>query len=399
MRFLPVPVPVPVPLLVFPKPDAGMLSGMRSVREVLKALIAPLEIGGALLGWQLERMSTELGMRLTFRGPAGEGPIHVEVGPLREGARYAAKTERLGISYRRCPAFDRQAGALCAALAPRIAQQEAALERLQDASAEARIRDVEVTQLLEPMGEGRFYGLSPYVGCLVGCKFCYAQSRLMDLRTLLGLADVPWGSWVDVRVNAAEVLRAELHTLPPLPIKFCPIVSDPYHPLEAKRRITRACLEVLLEVAPSAPVLVLTRTALARRDFDLLASLNLRLGVSLPTLDDETRQHFEPRGAPIPERLALLADARAAGIATFAVVQPMLEGPREALADALAAHVDSVSLDVLHGEQGAASDFDDPRYAHTREAGWQQNAAGELDALLEARGVPRWAGELPPDLR
>jgi hypothetical protein len=54
-----------------------------------------------------------------------------------------------------------------------------------------------------------------------------------------------------------------------------------------------------------------------------------------------------------------------------------------------------VSLDVLHGEQGAASDFDDPRHA----AGWQQNAARELDALLETRGVPRWARELPPGLR
>ena len=74
----------------------------------------------------------------------------------------------------------------------------------------------------------------------------------------------------------------------------------------------------------------------------------------------------------------------------------MLAGDREALADALAAHADSVSLDVLRGEQGASSDFDDARFDATRAAAWQADAAEELSALLDARGVTRWSGELPP---
>ncbi len=199
---------------------------------------------------------------------------------------------------------------------------------------------------------------------------------------------------MDVRVDAPEVLARELGELPTAPIKFCPIVSDPYQPLEARYELTRQCLEVLREW--TAPVFVLTRTALARRDLSLMASLpRLHFGVSLPTIDDSVRAHFERRAASVAERLALLAEARAVGLHTFAVVQPMLAGDRVALADALAEHVDSVSFDVLRGEQGAQADFDDARFEATRDAEWQAEAAEELSSLLDERGVHRWTGELP----
>jgi DNA repair photolyase len=263
------------------------------------------------------------------------------------------------------------------------------------------VREVTITHLLEPSGSAsaRFYTCSPYVGCLIGCRFCYAQSRLAPLRAATGLPPAPWGSWVDVRVNAAEVLADELARLPARPIKFCPIVSDPYHAIEASRGVTRACLAAIAAAAAAPPVLLLTRAALVTRDVDLLAALPWAgVGVSLPTVDDDVRAHFEPRAASIPARLAALATLRAAGVRTIAVVQPMLPGPLDALADALAAHVASVSLDVLRGEEQAGLLFDDARFAVARTDDWQRARAAALAAALAARGVPVWAGELPPDL-
>jgi DNA repair photolyase len=201
-----------------------------------------------------------------------------------------------------------------------------------------------------------------------------------------------------VRVNAPEVLARELAELPPAPIKFCPIVADPYQAVEARQGLTRACLEVLAKARPAWPVLILTRAKLIERDAALLASIpGARAGFSLPTADDDVRRRFEPRAASIPERLAALAVLRAAGVRTFAVVQPQLPGPLDVLADALAAHVDSVSLDVLHSIEGAAADFADPRWPESADAGWQMARLEELAAALTARGVTVWPGELPPD--
>ncbi len=264
-------------------------------------------------------------------------------------------------------------------------------------AAEGRIRHVEAEQLLEPMGGGdqRFYGLSPYVGCLIGCRFCYAPSRLDPLRRLLGIAAIPWGSWTDVRTNAPALLEGELAERPKAPIKLCPIVSDPYHAVERKEELTRRCLAVLTEHAPDWPLFVLTRSPLVRRDFDLLSQLDqVHVGVSLPTADDEVRAHFEPRAAPVADRLETLALAREAGLRTFAMVQPMLPGDLETMTEALATHADSVSLDVLRGVQGATEDF--AAYPEAATDDWQAQRAAELRRALEAGGVPVWIGELPP---
>src|SRR5439155_715248 len=147
------------------------------------------------------------------------------------------------------------------------------------------------------------------------------------------------------------------------------------------------------------PVLVLTRSRLVERDAELLASLaDAWVGASIPTLDEDVRRHFEPRAASIADRFALLGTLRAAGVETFAVVQPMLPGPVEAFADALAGAVSSVSIDVLYGVQGAAPDFADPSYAAAATPDWQRERAAALTAALVRNGVTIWDGDLPPSL-
>lgn len=118
--------------------------------------------------------------------------------------------------------------------------------------------------------------------------------------------------------------------------------------------------------------------------------------MSLPTIDDAVRAWFEPRAASVAERLAVLRAARARGVRTFAVVQPILPGDPTELADALAEVAGSVSLDVLRGEGDAAPLFD--AHPEAREAAWQRARLEAIHASLVARGVPVWDGELPPEL-
>ena len=209
---------------------------------------------------------------------------------------------------------------------------------------------------------------------------------------------VPWGSYVDVRVNAAEVLLAELESTEVRIVKFCPIVSDPYQAAEERYGVTRACLEVLAGARRRTSTILLTRARLIERDAALLGDMGAHVGVSIPTVDDEARAHFEPRAASVDERIGVLRVLRAAGARTFAVVQPLLPGPVDALADALAEHCTSVSLGILEGVQGAGLDFAHPRWAFAASARWQEEQARAVADALASRGIPIWGGELPPTL-
>ncbi len=330
-------------------------------------------------------------------GPCGEYVI--ECVPVSAGAPHAVVVGELAIAWRGPPGADEPTGlALCEAVGQQLG---AGLPpaRIEVKATHGRVREVSGGSVLAPAGQGndRFWMLEPYVGCLVGCRFCYAQTRLQAFRDAARLPRAAWGSWVDVRVDAADALRRDLNSLPAAPIKFTPVRSDPYHAVEKRYQLTRACLEVIASRPIPPRTIVLTRCTLASRDFDILAGLaTASFGVSIPTADDWARRHFEPLAAATHERFELLAQAREQGIDTFAVVQPMLPGKPERLADLLAANVDSVSLDTLHGEHGAAELFNDAGFTNARDPMWQQQRLHELVELLTERGVPVWKGELPP---
>ena len=378
--------------------------------ELLVDLFAPWKVGDEPLpGLRFEGATTELGVRLRFS--SGALLIAVDVFAFEAGRRFASRSEHFIFAYRTEggrnevePALGKR---LCEAVAGQARHNElrvlVALRAALPPDDGQKVRAVEVRALLERAGAASapFYTLSPYVGCLVGCRFCYAQSSVGAVRSLLGLRPVPWGSYVDARANAPEVLAAELEdpSRELLPIKFCPIVSDPYQPIEKSERLTRRCLQVLAAARRPWPVFLLTRTTAILEDLELIAGLReAYVGVSLPTVDEAVRQHFEPRAASVAERLGVLRRFREAGVRTFVVTQPLLEGSLLEHAEQIAAHANSASIDVLRGLEGAQAEFADPRYLHTAAEGWQAERARALGELLRERGVTVWAGELPPEL-
>jgi DNA repair photolyase len=383
-------------------------SVVMDIRSNLVALLEPWSLDQEVLpGVRFVGASTELGMRLRFE--LNDGVLWVDVAPIEYAPAFAARSERLAFGYRTegdRRVVDPQVGLeLCRRVASRAKVNEARVfQRVDDERGDdegARIRHVNIDAVLERAGHGdqSFYTLSPYVGCSIGCRFCYASSKVDPMRAVLGLPAVPWGSYVDVRRNAPEVLADELERFSTLPIKFCPVVSDPYQAIERRERVTRRCLETIRAARRRWPTLLLTRSKLILDDVDLIASMpRVIAGVSLPTIDDEVRAHFEPRAASVPERLDILRTLRKAGIATMAMVQPIFDGSLHQLADALAETADSVSIDVLRGVVGAEREFSELRYAPTREQSWQVSQARTLAGLLGERHVPVWNSELPPGL-
>ena len=152
------------------------------------------------------------------------------------------------------------------------------------------------------------YVINPYVGCLHGCLWCYARF----MRGYTGHEMETWGSFVDAKINAPEVLIKDIQRLKNKPTIFLSSVCDPYQPIEAKYRLTRRCLEIL---APFPfPVAILTQSKLVTRDIDLFKKFKeIEVGMSFITMDEKATRLFQPGAALPQERVATLKQLHQAG--------------------------------------------------------------------------------------
>lgn len=155
----------------------------------------------------------------------------------------------------------------------------------------------------------------------------------------------PWGQFVDVKVNAPDLLRLEI-TKKKTGRVWISGVCDPYQPLEAKYKLTRQCLEIL--AGDNWPVTIQTRSPLVLRDMDILKQgRDFEVGLSITTADDGIRKQFEPNAPRIKERIKALDELHRAGIRTYAMIAPIL--PKvESLAEILIGKVDYVVLDRMN---------------------------------------------------
>lgn len=182
------------------------------------------------------------------------------------------------------------------------------------------------------------YALNAYTGCEHACSYCYARF----MKRFSGHREA-WGQFVDVKVNAPELLKKEVHTKKPGKV-WVSGVCDPYQPLEAQYQITRRCLQILAE--NHWPVVIQTRSPLVLRDMDVFGK-DFDVGLSIATADDHIRQLFEPNAPPISKRLDALRKMHQTRIKTYAMIAPILPGVEE-LPDLLVGEVDYVILDRMN---------------------------------------------------
>ena len=170
------------------------------------------------------------------------------------------------------------------------------------------------------------WSLNPYMGCAHRCTFCYVRAfeRRADRPS-----DERYGTSIRVKVNVAEVLRAEL-ARPNWRGDGIAIgaATDPYQPAEGRYRLTRSCLEALRDA--SNPFSIITRGPMIVRDTDVLAEASHRADVSVtfsvPTVDDDVWLTTEPGTAPPRQRLRALRTLVDAGVRASVGMAPLLPG-------------------------------------------------------------------------
>ncbi|OGO27105.1 MAG: radical SAM protein [Chloroflexi bacterium RBG_16_54_11] len=205
------------------------------------------------------------------------------------------------------------------------------------------IREVNSKTILSP-SKIYPYVINPYTGCQHGCSYCYAHL----MKRFSGHRE-PWGQFVDAKVNAPDLLRREITRKKPDRV-WMSGVCDPYQPLERKYRLTRQCLEILVE--HNWPVTIQTRSALVLRDIDIFKlGINFEVGLSITTADERMRVIFESQAPPIRERLRALDELHRAGMRTYAMIAPILPGA-ENLPEILAGKVDYVRFDRMNYHYG-----------------------------------------------
>lgn len=175
------------------------------------------------------------------------------------------------------------------------------------------------------------HSLQPYRGCTFGNSLCgvgcYVQHNAWVTRGR------PWGGFLEVRTNAAEVYRATFEresrwarrTHDAFSI-FCSSATDPFVPQERQFGITAALLQAMLAEPPDTLILQ-THT---HRILDQLAAITalsahcrLRVHVSIES-DRDRLPGLPPSASSVERRLAACAELRRAGVFTVVTVAPLL---------------------------------------------------------------------------
>lgn len=184
------------------------------------------------------------------------------------------------------------------------------------------------------------YVINPYVGCQHACSYCYARF----MKRFTGHKE-PWGDFVDVKINAPDLLSKEIMRKK-IGTVWMSGVCDPYQPLEAKYKLSRECLDIL--VRNDWPVVIQTRSPLVLRDMDIIRrAKNIEVGLSITTSDDEIRKAFEPDAPPIMKRMEAVESLHREGIRTYVMIAPILP-EAENLTGMLAGKVDYIIIDRMN---------------------------------------------------
>lgn len=355
-------------------------------------LVAPLRQAPG--GWALGELETEQGVRLLFRRADG-ATLNVELEAADPKRPCYATTQRFNVYFalrdqrRRDLAEDERR--LLDHVVAVLRQREKTLPVFDEAAAAGSkrvlVREIEKDHVLIAEETPGAYYLNPYVGCMLGCRFCYAIHRADFSRSLEGAPPATWGRWVDVKINAPEVLARELREARPGTVRMSPIVTDPYQPIEKRYRITRRCLEVM-QPTEFTPV-VLSRASLVLDDLELLSRCHGAIvGMSVPTDDDRVRAEFEPGTESIEARVSTLRALREGGLTTFAILQPMLPLDPARVVEMLSPWVQAVRIGPLYEKHRIADSFTRLGREDAMDPRWERVTFEELKTRFEARGVP-----------
>jgi len=187
------------------------------------------------------------------------------------------------------------------------------------------------------------YACAPYRGCGHGCRYC-------DGRAERYYVEGDFAQDVQARINLPAALQTAL-----LKERECSVegrrcmlsigsgVTDVYQAAEARQRLTQRCAGILAgfvegdvstvsqqRAVPPYPVVLLTKSALVKRDLALWSMVNQRAGfilfLSITPLSKDARARFEPGASPMELRWRTAEAFIQAGIPVGILAMPLLPG-------------------------------------------------------------------------
>ena len=186
--------------------------------------------------------------------------------------------------------------------------------------------------------------INAYRGCEHGCIYCFARPTHAFHDLSPGL---DFETKLFAKPNAAELLRATLANprYKPAPIAMG-TNTDPYQPIEARYRITRAVLQVCLEARH--PVTITTKSARVLDDLDLLAEMArhklVAVGISVTSLDPRLSGLLEPRASAPAKRLAALGRLVEAGVPAHVSIAPVIPAITDEFMEAILERAGAVGV-------------------------------------------------------
>ena len=207
------------------------------------------------------------------------------------------------------------------------------------------IKEISCKSLLNKTNLPFDYCLNPYTGCSHGCVYCYARFMLKYTKH-----KEEWGSFVDVKINAVEILKKEIIKAKHGTI-FLSSVTDPYQTIEKSYELTRNILKTLPKTFKPC---ILTKSSLFTRDLDILKQFEeAEVGVTITSMNDW--KNFEQGASPTIERIKALKEAHEAGLDTYVFLGPVLPYITDKHFDKLMSEinfVDKIMMDRLNIKSG-----------------------------------------------
>lgn len=160
--------------------------------------------------------------------------------------------------------------------------------------------------------------LDIYRGCSHGCIYCKLRSDCYGHK--YDFEDV------EIKVNALELLEANLKDKYELSLIKMGNLSDPYNKYERDYEYTKKALELIYRYGFG--VSILTKSDLILRDIDLISKINQRnkaiVQISLTVANDNLSRIIEPKVSITSKRFEVLKTCKKYNIPTIVWLNPCL---------------------------------------------------------------------------
>ncbi len=152
------------------------------------------------------------------------------------------------------------------------------------------------------------YSFSPYTGCGHGCLYCYITSY------------IPNAFSPREKKNLYGRLVRELRKIKQESLLSISNSSDPYQPMEKRRRLMRKILPLLKPFR----IQIVTKSDLVAEDSDVLRDLNSAVSITVTTLDRSVAKKMEPQAPPPEKRISALKTLSDSDIPVSARIDPVI---------------------------------------------------------------------------